>query len=419
MLKIVKSASRLLDEGANVFEKKYTIDDLMEFDEKYVMPTYARKKIRFVSGNNCRLYTPCGKEFIDFGSGIGVCSVGHANIKLAEAISMQARDLLHISNLYLIEPQVLLAKKIIELCGYDMQVFFSNSGAEANECAIKLARKFGEKNNSKRYKIVTLQSSFHGRTITTLKATGQDEMHKHFGPFPDGFVQAFSLDDIYNVVDEKTCGVMIELIMGEGGIFAQDKLKVEALAKFLKERNILLIIDEVQSGIYRSGEMFASNIYGIAPDIITTAKGLGGGVPIGATLCGIRDVFVVSDHGSTFGGNFLSTRAGLCVLEILEDEYKSSRLANNIKIFNQYLEEILEEFSHIFESKVGIGLMLGLKLKDQKNQKRIIDNAFEEGLLILKSGKDVVRFLPALSIKIDEIEEGFARLKKACNSLEL
>lgn len=402
-----------------MFDKNYKIDDLANFDEKYVMHTYERKKIRFVYGNNCRLYTHCSKEFIDFGSGIGVCSVGHGNIKLAEAIATQARDLLHLSNLYLIEPQVLLAKKVIELCNYDMQAFFSNSGAEANECAIKIARKFGEKNKSNRYKIITLQSSFHGRTIATLRATGQDKMHIHFGPFPIGFVQASDIDDIYNVVDEETCGVMIELIMGEGGIFAQDKLKVQALANFLREKDVLLIIDEVQSGIYRSGEIFASNLYGIVPDIITAAKGLGGGVPIGMTLCGVKDIFIPDDHGSTFGGNFLSTRAGLCVLEILEDEYKSHRLADNIKIFNQYLDEILKEFPYLFESSVGIGLMRGLTTRDQEIQKNIIDKAFEERLLILKSGKNVVRFLPALSIKVDEIEEGFARFKKACISLGL
>ncbi|WP_257875356.1 aspartate aminotransferase family protein [Helicobacter sp. 12S02232-10] len=401
-----------------MFDKNYKIDDLMDFDEKYVLHTYARKKIRFSYGQNARLYTPCSREFIDFGSGIGVCSVGHGNQELADAIAKQAKDLIHLSNLYLIEPQALLAKKLVELCGYDMRVFFSNSGAEANECAIKIARKFGEKDEKiDRYKIITLESSFHGRTISTLKATGQDKMHLHFAPFPDGFLRAKDIDDIYNVVDSKTCGVLLELIQGEGGISPMDKEKIQKLAKFLKEKNILLMVDEVQSGIYRTGEIFASKVYGITPDIISTAKGLGGGIPIGATLTNLKNIFVPSDHGSTFGGNFLSTRAGLCVLEILEKEYNSGKLVATIDSFNQHLEKIISDFSFLFEKKVGIGLMCGLVAKDDNIQKNIIENAFEEGLLVLKSGKNVVRFLPPLTIKEDEISEGFERLRKACCKL--
>ncbi|PAF44232.1 aspartate aminotransferase family protein [Helicobacter sp. 11S02596-1] len=401
-----------------MFDKNYKIDDLMGFDEKYVLPTYARTKIRFSYGQNAKLYTPCSREFIDFGSGIGVCSVGHGNEKLADSIAQQARDLLHLSNLYLIEPQALLAKKLIELCGYDMRVFFSNSGAEANECAIKIARKFGEKDGKMdRYKIVTLESSFHGRTISTLKATGQDKMHVHFAPFPDGFLRAKDIDDIYNVVDSKTCAVLIELIQGEGGISPMDKQKVQELAKFLKEKNILLMVDEVQSGIYRTGEIFASKVYGITPDVISTAKGLGGGVPIGATLCGLKNIFEPGDHGSTFGGNFLSSRAGLCVLEILENEYNSGALAKIIDLFHHYLDGMVSDFPLLFEKKVGIGLMCGLVAKNANIQKNVISTAFEEGLLILKSGKNVVRFLPPLTISEKEVCEGFTRLKNACQKL--
>ncbi|PAF41873.1 aspartate aminotransferase family protein [Helicobacter sp. 11S03491-1] len=401
-----------------MFDKNYKIDDLMGFDEEYVLHTYTRKKIRFAYGEGCKLYTPCSKEFIDFGSGIGVCSVGHGNKKLAQDIAHQARDLIHLSNLYLIEPQALLAKKIIELCGYDMRVFFSNSGAEANECAIKIARKFGEKNGKiDRYKIITLESSFHGRTISTLKATGQDRMHQHFAPFPDGFMRAKDIDDIYNVIDSKTCGVLLELIQGEGGIFPMDKQKIQNLAKFLKQKDILLMVDEVQSGIYKTGEIFASNLYGITPDIISTAKGLGGGVPIGATLTRLKDVLEPGDHGSTFGGNFLSTRAGLSVLEILEEEYRSKRLAATIQNFHKYLDEMLKDFHQLFIEKVGIGLMCGLVARDEKIQKKIIDNAFDEQLLILKSGRNVVRFLPSLLITSQEIEEGFQRFQKACKNI--
>ncbi|PAF48418.1 aspartate aminotransferase family protein [Helicobacter sp. 12S02634-8] len=401
-----------------MFDKNYKIDDLMDIDAQYVLHTYARKKIRFAYGKNAKLYTPCSREFIDFGSGIGVCSVGHGNERLADVIAKQARDLIHLSNLYLIEPQALLAKKLIELSGYDMRVFFSNSGAEANECAIKIARKFGEKDGKMdRYKIVTLESSFHGRTISTLTATGQDKMHTHFAPLLDGFVRAKNIADIYRVIDEKTCGVLIELIQGEGGILPMDKQEIQELAEFLKKQNILLMVDEVQSGVFRSGEIFASGVYGISPDIITTAKGLGGGVPIGATLSALKDVFEPSDHGSTFGGNFLSTQAGLCVLEILEEEYTTGRLTKRIEHFNQELEGILNAFPRLFEKRVGIGLMCGLVAKDSQIQANVIDKAFDMGLLILKSGKNVVRFLPPLSIQKEEITEGFYRLKEACRKL--
>lgn len=398
-----------------MFDKNYKIDDLMDFDEKYVFHTYTRRKIRFAFGEGAKLYTPCSKTFIDFSSGIGVNSLGHGNKKLADTLSEQIRDLIHLSNVFLIEPQALLAKKIIELSKYDMRIFFSNSGAEANECAIKMARKFGEKDN--RYKIITLKSSFHGRTISTLKATGQESFHTHFGPFPDGFVYADDIDDIYNYIDNQTCGVMIELIQGEGGVLAMPKEKIQELSKNLKEKNILLIIDEVQSGIYRTGELFASKIYGIIPDIITLAKGLGGGVPIGATMSRLKNIFEAGEHGSTFGGNLLSTRAGLVVLEILEEEYNSKRLQNTIELFNQHLEQVCKNFSNLFQEKVGLGMMCGLVAKNKEIQKNLIDKSFEKQLLVLKSGKNTIRFLPPLLISQEEIKEGFERFKQACEEI--
>ncbi|MDA3967698.1 MULTISPECIES: aspartate aminotransferase family protein [Helicobacter] len=380
-------------------------------DLKYVMHTYARNYTYFVRGKNATLFDKSGLDYIDFTSGIGVCSVGHGNKKLSKTIEIQSKNLIHTSNLYAIEPQAKLAKKLVKLSGYDMRVFFSNSGAEANECAIKIARKFG--NSSNRYEIITLDSSFHGRTITTLKATAQEKMHKFFNPFPDGFVYAKDLDDIRNKITDKTCAVMLELIQGEGGISPLDKHKVQSIAKYLKKKNILLILDEVQSGIYRSGELFASTLYDITPDIITTAKGLGGGVPIGATLSTLKDIFSFGDHGSTFGGNFLSTSAALTTLDILSNLKENHKLDKTIKYFNKKLEKFQKEYCDIFTQKVGIGLMLGLRMKDENTLKTLIHKAHKNRVLILKSGKNTARFLPPLTISKDEINEGFKRLKKS------
>ena len=242
---------------------------------------------------------------------------------MVEAISNQAKNIIHISNLQVIEPQAKLAQKLVELSGYDMAVFFANSGAEANEGAIKIARKYGEtKFDNKRYKVITLEHSFHGRTITTVKATGQESFHTpHFSPYPDGFSYEKSIEDVYKAIDDETVAVLIELVQGEGGVQPFDKAEIQKLAAHLKEKDILLIVDEVQTGVYRTGEFLASNLYEIEPDIITLAKGLGGGVPIGAVMTKHKDVLSAGDHGSTFGGNYFSTAAGLAVLEILKPMY--------------------------------------------------------------------------------------------------
>ncbi|STP13180.1 succinylornithine transaminase, ArgD [Helicobacter mustelae] len=391
------------------------LETLKKLDYNFVLHSYAKMEVNFVLGKNCTLYTQCGKDFIDFGSGIGVCSVGHSNPILNHCIKEQVDQLIHISNLYPNQPQVLLAEKIVELSKMPARVFFSNSGAEANETAIKIARKFGEEEGGiKRYKIITLKSSFHGRTLATLRATGQEKLHRYFSPFPDGFCIAEDILDIYNLIDSQTCAVMLELIQGEGGVNAFDKKQIQDLAIFLKEKKILLIVDEVQTGIYRSGEVFASHKYGILPDIITLAKGLGGGIPIGVTLTTLKDIFAPGDHGSTFGGNFLSSRAALCVLEILEKEFQSGAIALRIKHFDAYLRKIQEEFSDLFSGISGMGLMRGLKTKNVGLQNLVIRNAFEERLLVLKSGSDIVRFLPALTISDEEMRLGFERLRNAC-----
>ena len=391
---------------------------LKQMDLDYVLHTYARNYTHFVKGSGAVLYDASGKDYIDFGAGIAVCSVGHGNVRLAEVIYKQAKNLIHTSNLYLIEPQAKLAKKLVELSGYDMRVFFANSGAEANEGALKLARKFGEVNGvPKRYQVITLDSSFHGRTISTLKATGQDKFHTSFGPFPDGFIYAKDLSDIPNKISDITCAVLLELVQGEGGITPFDKQEVQHLAKFLKEKNILLMVDEVQTGIYRSGELFASNVYGITPDVISTAKGLGGGVPIGAVMTTLKDIFSPSDHGSTFGGNFLSTAAALEVLEILSSEKQSGRLDETIAYFTRKLQDLQKAHSNIFVQEIGLGLMRGLRVKDADTLANFIESAFKNGVLVLKSGKNTARFVPSLTITQKEIDTGFERLESCIKAL--
>ena len=385
---------------------------LKQMDLDYVLHTYARNYVHFVRGSGARLFDEMGKDYIDFGSGIAVCSVGHGNKRLADALYKQAQNLIHTSNLYLIEPQAKLAKKLVELSGYDMRVFFANSGAEANEGALKIARKFGEVNGElKRYQIITLDSSFHGRTISTLKATGQDKMHNYFGPFPDGFVYAKDLNDIPNKISNVTCSVLLELVQGEGGITPFNKQEVQDLAKLLKEKNILLMVDEVQTGIYRSGELFASQAYGITPDVITTAKGLAGGVPIGAVLTSLKDIFSPSDHGSTFGGNFLSTAAALEVLEILSALKASGELDKTIAYFSKKLQDLQKNHSAIFTQEVGLGLMRGLRVRDAETLSAFLESSFNNGVLVLKSGKNTARFLPSLTITKEEIDLGFERLE--------
>lgn len=385
-----------------------------EKDNKYILHTYARRDLEFTHGKNATLFLADGSDYIDFAAGIGVVSVGHGNSELADAIAQQAKKILHISNLYQIAPQAELGKKLVELSGIDGRCFFANSGAEANEGAIKIARKYGEDRGCK---IISLTNSFHGRTIAALKATGQEKLHKHFGPFPDGFVYADSIAAIKELVDDKTVGVMIELVQGEGGVAPLDKEEVQDLAKFLKEKDILLIVDEVQTGIYRTGELLASKLYGITPDVVTLAKGLGGGVPIGATITTHKDIFVAGDHGSTFGGNFLSTAAANTVLDLLSSYKKSGKLDETIAYFQSKCEAFAKKHSDLITGETGVGLMRAFIAKDDATQMVLIDLAHKHKVLVLRSGRGRVRMLPPLTITNNEIDEGFKRLEKAIGEI--
>ena len=393
--------------------------NIKELDKKYVLPTYGRGDVEFVSGKNARLTDVEGKNYIDFTSGIGVVSVGHANERVNSAICEQIAKITHTSNLYNIAPQARAAQKIVEASGYDMQCFFGNSGAEANEGAIKIARKHGEINGEiKRYKIITLQHSFHGRTITTVKATGQASMHNYFGPFPDGFVYADTMSDVESLLDEHTSAVMIELVQGEGGVQPQDKAEVQALAKLLKSKNVLLIVDEVQTGVYRTGEFTASQVYGIEPDIITLAKGLGGGVPIGVVMTSLKDVLSAGDHGSTFGGNYLSTTAACSVVDILNEYKASGKLDENIEYLQEKIEELFSSNRNLFTQKVGIGMMCGLRDKNAETMTNIMNSAKDNGVMVLKAGRNTLRFLPPLTITKEEMDEGFKSLTTAVSTIK-
>jgi acetylornithine aminotransferase len=382
-----------------------------------LLNTYARFDVQFVKGMNATLWDGEGETYIDFTSGIGVVSVGHSNERISKVICDQAKNIIHISNIYRIPPQEELAEILVKKSEMDAGVFFCNSGAEANETALKIARKYGEVNGEiKKYKIITLENSFHGRTISTLKATGQPKFHQYFGPFPDGFTYAKNIADIKNKIDGKTVAVMIELIQGEGGVNPFDKEEIQNLAKMLKEKNILLIVDEVQTGIYRTGEFLACALYDIKPDIITMAKGLGGGVPIGAVLTTLTDVLKPGDHGSTFGGNYLATRTAVEVINILDEMKRNGKLDETIEYFENKLIETAKEYTDIFDGVSGYGLMRALRAKTPEIKDSIVKKAFENRLLVLKAGEKSVRFLPPLTITKEEIDEGFDRLKTAINS---
>ena len=383
-------------------------------EDKYLLPLYNRLDVAFVKGKKAILYDEKNKDYIDFASGVGVNSLGYANKKIVKTIKEQAKNILHSSNIYHIKPQEKCAKKIVELSTYDMQCFFCNSGAEANESAIKLARKYGNISFPKaKYKIITIKNSFHGRTIATLKATAQEDKHNFFGPYPDGFIYAEDINEAISLIDDSTVAIMLELIQGEGGIFMQDISQIKKLEKTLKEKKLLLIIDEIQTGVYRSGNFLISQYFKIKPDIITLAKGLATGIPIGVMMTNVKDIFTFGDHGSTFGGNHLSTTVSCKVLDILEKYSNSGTLQENIKFFDSYLLYFMNKYPNLFVQKNGHGFMQGLVLKDDTKLNELIKSSLKNGLLILKSGKNIIRFLPPLNITKKEMIKGFKRFENS------
>lgn len=382
---------------------------IFETDKQYVANTYARFPVELVEGNGSLLYGEDDKEYIDLGSGIAVNTFGAADDEWLEAITVQASLLGHTSNLYYTKPCAQLAQMLCERTGMK-KVFFSNSGAEANECAIKAARLWALKNKGEgNSTIITLKNSFHGRTITTLAATGQDNFHKDFGPFTEGFVyaEANNLDSVKELADANGCAaIMMETIQGEGGVLPLTDEFVKGVFEIAKEKNMLVIIDEVQTGNGRTGKLYSYMHYDVMPDIVSTAKGLAGGLPLGCTMLGERakDVLTAGSHGSTFGGNPICCAGAISVLSRIDDE-----LLEDVCEKSKYIISRLSECKKV-KSVSGKGLMLGIEC--EKTSKEVIASAIEKGVLVL-SAKNKIRLLPPLNIPFCLLEMAMDKLIEA------
>lgn len=387
-----------------------TYNELKSEENKYVMNTYGRFPIALDHGEGATLWDVEGKKYIDLASGIGVNCLGYANPAIIDAIDKQAHKLMHVSNLFTTEPMVQVAKKLVEKTHLGGKVFFANSGAEANEGAIKLARKYSfDKYGEGRFKVLTLINSFHGRTVTTLKATGQERFHNYFFPFTEGFkyADADDIDALKAVVSDKTCAVMLELIQGEGGVNILNPEYVKELVKYCNDNDILVIVDEVQTGVGRTGKLFAHQNYGILPDLMTVAKGLGGGLPIGVCMCGekLKDVMSPSTHGTTFGANPVVCAGANYVLDtVANDEFLAE-----VEKKGQYFEDRLTKIDGV-KSVRRMGLMIGIEL-EKGDAHDIAIKCVENGMLII-TAKDLLRMLPPLVIDYNEIDEAINILEK-------
>jgi len=378
---------------------------LMMLSEKYVAHTYARYPVLLVRGKGTRVWDREGEEYLDFVSGLAVCNLGHCHPKVVKSIQEQAEKLIHVSNFYYIEPQIQLASL---LCKYSFadEVFFCNSGAEANEGALKLARKYSkEKIGKDRYEIITMERSFHGRTLATLTATGQEKFHKGYDPLMPGFkyVPFNDIGAVKQAIDSKTCAVMVEPIQGEGGVNCPTPGYLKALREICDEKKLLLIFDEVQVGMGRTGKLFAYEHEGVEPDLLTLAKSLAGGVPIGALLIKkeVADSFKPGDHASTFGGNPLASAAGVAALTAILEE---GMLENCQKMGDYFLSEfwkVEEKFPFVKEVR-GKGLILGMELKIEGGP--IVKEMLKKKILINCTMGNVLRFLPPLIVTKEEID---------------
>ncbi len=386
------------------------MSDLKALDKAYIASTYNRFPVEIASGKGSVMYGTDGKEYIDMGSGIGVTAFGIADDGWQKAVCEQVGKLQHTSNLYYTEPCVKLAQMLCERTGFK-KVFFSNSGAEANECAIKAARKYAAEKKGKEYfNIITLTNSFHGRTLTTLAATGQDHYHELYNPLTPGFISLDADDlDIFTALAKlhKPAAIMFECIQGEGGVIPMKKEFIKGLAEFAEKEDILLIADEVQTGNGRTGELYAYMNYDIKPDIVSTAKGLGGGLPLGATMLGekVENVFAFGDHGSTFGGNPVCCAGAVNVISRIDDE-----LLCEVRKKSEYIFSSLEGATGI-KSVCGMGLMIGIET--EKNAADIVKKCMEKGILCL-TAKNKVRLLPALNIPMPTLEKAINIIKEVC-----
>ena len=387
-----------------------TYQELKAEEQKYVMNTYGRFPIALDHGEGATVWDVEGKKYIDLTSGIGVCCLGYNNETIISAINEQAHKLMHVSNLFTTAPMVSVAKALCTRTGLS-KVFFANSGAEANEGMIKLARKYSyDKYGEGRAEIVTLNNSFHGRTVTTLKATGQDKFHQYFFPFTEGFAYA-DANDIESVkaqINEHTCAVMMELIQGEGGVLPLDAEFVQQVAALCKEKDLLLCIDEVQTGVGRTGSLFCFQQYGIKPDVVSTAKGLGGGVPSGAVMAAdtCDTVLGPGTHATTFGGTPMVCAAADAVLNTIDDAFLAQVVEKG-----EYLKQSIRGFgSDKVRDVRGRGLMLGI-IVDPDERAALVSAIMDKGVLVLTAGKDAIRLLTPLSISKAEMDEALAVLK--------
>ncbi|MGL6173936.1 MAG: aspartate aminotransferase family protein [Cellulosilyticaceae bacterium] len=384
----------------------------IEEAQQYIMNTYSRFPLILDRGEGCYVYDQAGKKYLDMCAGIAVNSLGYGHERLKEALKAQIDKLIHVSNLYYTEPQVKAAKLLVENSTFN-QVFFCNSGAEANEAALKAARKYGKTKAPSKTKIISMYQSFHGRTYGAVTATGQEKYQKSFTPMVSGFEYAEynDIESLKQIIDEDTCAVILEVIQGEGGIRVGNKAYLQQVEKLCKQYEALLIIDEVQTGIGRTGSLFAYEQFEIQPDIITLAKGLGAGVPIGAMLCNDEaNVFIPGDHASTFGGNPLVTTAASVVLEELIDNNRIQHVQEIGKYLRGELLKLKEKYPMIIEVR-GIGLMQGIELSG--TAKEVIGECIDAGMLIVGAGEKVIRFVPPLIIEREEIDQAITILEKA------
>jgi len=391
-------------------------EELKDFAAKYLMQTYARQPISIVRGRGAKVYDMEGREYIDFVGGIAVNILGHGHPDLVQAIQRQAAQLIHVSNLYYTEPQVRLAQMLVDHSCAD-RVFFCNSGAEANEAAIKLARRYGhEKHGADRFEIITMKNSFHGRTMATLTATGQEKVQKGFEPLVPGFVYApfNDFEAIESLVTDKTTAIMLEPIQGEGGVHVADQAYLKSLRELCTQKDILLIFDEVQTGMGRTGTLFAYEQLGVEPDIMTLAKGLGGGMPIGACLAkeAVAAVFTAGTHASTFGGNPLACAAGLAVCRILIE----GRVLEQARRMGDYLAKGLADFKdrhRAVRDVRGLGLLQGLEV--EIDAKAVVADCLTRGVLVNATSERVLRFVPPLIITQAEIDRVLETLSSIFN----
>ncbi|MBQ1230513.1 MAG: acetylornithine/succinylornithine family transaminase [Clostridia bacterium] len=386
------------------------MSELQNKDQAYVANTYRRFPVEIVSGKGSIVTDTNGKQYIDMGSGIGVTSFGIADPEWIGAVTEQLSKVQHMSNLYYTEPCAALAEELCSRTGMK-KVFFSNSGAEANECAIKVARKYAaEKKGSDCFYIITLENSFHGRTLTTLAATGQDKFHQLFQPLTPGFLHtpANDFDALKKLTEDyPVAGILLECVQGEGGVIPLEREFLQQVANLAKEKDILLLIDEVQTGNGRTGSLYAYMQFGIQPDVVSTAKGLGGGLPLGATLLGEKAEAVLGfgDHGSTFGGNPIACAGALNLIHRIDQA-----LLDEVKEKSEYVFDTLKNAEGV-ESVSGLGLMIGIKTK--KPASEVIQRCVENGVLCL-SAKDKVRLLPALNIPFETLKQAVQILCAAC-----